>query len=815
MKKMYTYIVAALLIVACSLWFYHANAKVCFLPDGECGDSRNETPVPPEDDGSETCCNPNGSLIDPRYWNYVGLGEWKLGDAGKCVTKRQCDIDGWKSISTCPANNKYTHCCPPEFVLTECPAPSTIKSECGRYVTCKCSESKYKYYRNDGGQCTDGTHIYENATIYNDSCSVKNYDEEEEDWETVTRYAKCTCDSELYPSDIIPEDCTTYETCTASDGSHHYRCTATCNYTKTQSNCQGGMLCGNRCTLGEITFYETCRMDSCGDRTVYENKNSVQHADTWGECHSDCDTVKYYPTKCENGYALSNGTCIQKSCKLAIENYWKYKNGNESTENSTYVLYTGAAISSSDSEKTVIVPANVSVYTHLEHFANKKVISGTLYGELVYNVPNLPNTEKSLISDIKEQCEVPQLTFSGNVSNSGSSDQNFHFAGIKLRQSDGSFNVYGGKFKCTNCSIDLKFLNFYNTDVYLNYSTTEKDLNNSVVYDINPTGWSGVGSWYVFNTNSDNVYVKGKIQLKLDSTTKTSTFRSLGYNYDLTGFLILNNPRNRKNIISIEGSTRRVGAPYTSDEWEKKNFKTDELYVIGAIAFKDIVIESKLTNIGGAKGIKTATCQNGMSNYQGYCPSQPLNSITDLGARCSRAGNFMTLYRSDFNLRDTDKLYICTASVIGQPNRNEAGNWYGLANTYSSINSRYASSSAKRYCAIINKDKRRSASNVPTDLFWINYLGGNNPVAEIVPNGVFYFTDYTHARDNNNEEGAKWTCSNMNRTDCPDSTGYKDTVYSYDITQNNLVKVLSCRTNSNSCDNTPFIESTTDTCYSY
>ena len=152
MSKKIVLLSAVLAIVGAGFMFFahrNAEAKVCFVTDGDCG-SEIEASTP----NVEACANLNyncsSGTTSCNYKNNSNFVEWINNHGGNA------NSDGAWNTLKCPLNQDYWMYCPKGFRLA-CGANYTSTLTCGQYKNCECkSEFKYdgSYYNGHNGPKT-------------------------------------------------------------------------------------------------------------------------------------------------------------------------------------------------------------------------------------------------------------------------------------------------------------------------------------------------------------------------------------------------------------------------------------------------------------------------------------------------------------------------------------------------------------------------------------------------------------------------------------------------------------------------------------
>lgn len=309
MTKQFKYFTALMLIACGCFWAIKAHASVCFLPTGDCGDSKVQIEVDP------------GELAS------------KCAAAGYSLTASQCQAEGKKIGGRCPYDNKYVLCCGAEYT-DRCDNTNIIVDRCGTLQKCGCAE-EFNYFE-DGDNCLKynprGT-VYSNSRGDYDSgiCYLK---EGTGETTTITAlYKACLCNLVVYPRSE------TYcanknmigggNICVDSNGDEHYsKCVCPSNFGTLKTSCSYGVENDAATCTDEdgFTYVQSCC--TCDPNVYpYENLADVQRvALTYSKCPSTCSggwLQRYKADTCKAGYTKSGGECVPQGCTDAIKAYLK------------------------------------------------------------------------------------------------------------------------------------------------------------------------------------------------------------------------------------------------------------------------------------------------------------------------------------------------------------------------------------------------------------------------------------------------------------------------------------------------------------
>ena len=642
MKKMYTYVVAALLIVACSLWFYHANAKVCFLADeSDCGQDATGGDLDPYGNGGteDLCCG-----TDPDTNSWYSTYPYKVSDSS-CKRADLCTEGVFGA--PCSHDTRYGICCPRKYQYNSCAAPLVQDGgRCGNKYACKCNDdctagkTCYKYYTNSSGACTDGSSYSEtNAIPTGAQCLQISYDTGSAVEQM--RYEKCECMKALfpYPADDDNAKCkqdfgdgaivnTDSDACTEPSNDKFYKkckCLPAYNIT----TCPYGLKEGANNDYCNAEGMYKYRDDACckynSNSCHYETApGSEQGVKTYAEC--DCPSGKYTATSCEEGYKLTNGKCIKMSCKGALQAYFETHPSNsyvlyESDDFKTQTSLCGDQVDdlSDDVEAIIVADDTNPNTTQWTHFTKRKVISGLEFA--LTNAKGDSEEERN----VQEQCtKVPTISAGRKACNSWrGTGATADFTAVKLKFNN---EIFYPKLNCINCAIQIEGDVTFDRNVTLSSSNYEA---NSPL-NIEPT--------------SDNYPLKitgNKLQIAYD-------YNSGGYNYNLDQ-LYINNPvvqnwatGTLKSADSIK--TIAITGRYIDAVSQIRNtFQVNKFILHGIAAIQDMNIISTNTYLGNKKLVD--------------------NSVT--GKLCEPK-TLLTLKRSNMNLYN-GSLHLCGASGLGVP----------------------------------------------------------------------------------------------------------------------------------------------------
>ena len=350
MSRFFKYLATAMLIVSGCFWAINAHASVCFLPTGDCGDSK-----------------PAQISIDPEE-----LAS-KCAAAGYIVTASQCQAEGKKIGGFCPYDNKYVLCCGAEYT-TQCDNTNIIVDRCGSLMKCGCAE-EFNYFE-DGDNClkyNPKDAVYSNSRGDYDSGICYLREGTGETSTTTALYKACLCNLTAYPRSE------TYcasknmagggSVCVDSKGDEHYsKCICPSNFGILKTSCSYGVENdAPTCTDEDgFTYVQSCC--TCDPNVYpYENLADVQRvALTYSKCPSTCSggwLQRYKADTCKAGYTKSGGECVPQGCTDAIKAYLK-ENPTKATQ---YGLLTSSGVvdgnGNSSETRTAIVGDDITITT--------------------------------------------------------------------------------------------------------------------------------------------------------------------------------------------------------------------------------------------------------------------------------------------------------------------------------------------------------------------------------------------------------------------------------------------------------------------
>ena len=523
-----------------ALFCVHANAKVCFVGDEDCG---------------------AGGSFDEDYSDPNGDG--KICTAEGYISITECEADPSRYIAGyCPYNSSYVMCCGKDYIYSKCVYPLVTADKCGNKYKCVCDEEKYPYTQKNATTCINAktNTEYVNSRASGASCVYNTYNGSQSVMNAF--FTKCECDRGLYPK--TEEECTkdgnsvSDKACTDSDGNKYYSsCLCGEEYDEIASDCAYGIdVSAPMCQEGDVLRVKDC-CDCPSSVYPFTDFNDVnpENPDSPVASYIDCRSDKkcsrggsrYKALSCKKGYTVSNGRCVPKPCAELVTEYLADNGGD------IFTILTNNTELTHSSKDTVVVLNDVNVKSSCVT-SFKKIYSAGAYARTL-------SGDDILSRLMKTQCtSVPTITLT-----SGNKMWDTELYSLKIK---GSLNVgdISGDFICTNCSIETDLI--AKGEVKLKYDPNMPNADNA----------------YVYNTN----------------TTISYTLDAQGYDFNVTNFVIDKGPwadvkrifrgvgngtRNMINIQNFEMNQARVmmkdidanvqytymGIPYNKDtrSWSK------------------------------------------------------------------------------------------------------------------------------------------------------------------------------------------------------------------------------------------------------
>ena len=622
MKKICRYIKVSALMACVAVFASHAYASVCFLPTGDCGDSK-PAQISIDTEKLKDQCNAEG-YTTPR---------------SECVFPKNPG-------GTCPYDNKWVICCDPEFNYTSgCVHPLKQDARCGNRYKCKCDDM-FKYYMqsvNNASICTKyGTSTtYPGAYVSGNYCSLEETDEEGETTKLLL-HEQCLCDLGTYPK--TDQICENEEEklcggslCKGSDGVQ--RCT-TCRcsdeFSVRESSCTYGIYKNSKvCIQSGERYVKQNACCSCPDAEFpYESVPDSATVKRYASCAStySCTGGRsgsvYKALECQDGYKLTAGNrCVEVGCADAIEDYI------DAGLDNTVSLYK-PGVSSTDKTKNKIIVADDTGYgARWSDFYGKEVMSGAYYASKLKGADLLTKT-------VKKRCtQVPTITISGDMTSTGS----LNFTSVNLVSGSSWWNK--GGFTCTNCSMDI-FAYHNEADTDLRY-----DESNTVNADNMIAEFYGIEiktSGADFRSHGYDISVgNGNFELKNFPTS----------NVDMTGAATLGVTSNfvPNNSVVISGdASRRIKFEMPGGS----SYNLGYMKINGGMVFNyaDVYVKNAYIGPKSPQGDNTKCSNSRCTNCNCYLRS------------------FINTYNTNWYLHDDNNnrytMYLGPGSYIGVPSGN-------------------------------------------------------------------------------------------------------------------------------------------------
>lgn len=288
MRKLYGFFAAAMLIACGCLFASHADARVCFATDPDCGSGGNFGNMDGLNDTDCACIAagyncPNTSAVKCAKldWTIRDKIDWDLPSdkigiiVGKTasfssnvsllpISTTSCNPSSLKYH--CPYNSACTKCCDPDYNYASCSYPLQIAGKCGDKYKCVCDSNKYKYSYDGAG---NSQKCENNSTPGGSSCVHQVANSSKNGVDVQTFYAECKCDRALYPytPDICDENAEVGDSCLEIDSSGvttKYFSACYCNpkifkYSAAGCSPYVGDETRGKCSSGGTTYYKTCK----------------------------------------------------------------------------------------------------------------------------------------------------------------------------------------------------------------------------------------------------------------------------------------------------------------------------------------------------------------------------------------------------------------------------------------------------------------------------------------------------------------------------------------------------------------------------
>lgn len=282
--------VMAATFVCGALMCVSAQARVCFLPDGDC-----------EKD----------SAAFQDYGN-----PYDLCNGFDKSSSSDCSPLGFEQ---CKFDNKYK-CCDDDFV-DACDSSARVVEKCGNFYKCECP-AEYKY---DKENCANPKEPSgDSCALYKMTASGKT--------QYSTKYKECKCNRSVYPytkEGCSPKKPDENEKCCEGSTCYYKACKCGSEYECTVSRCPTYGLAlavkeGSSCTMDGITKYKAvggnCCCDECENGFPYYTSDEAEAAGATDK-ESCCNGARYRAKDCKPNYVLINGQCVTGTCEHRFKKY--------------------------------------------------------------------------------------------------------------------------------------------------------------------------------------------------------------------------------------------------------------------------------------------------------------------------------------------------------------------------------------------------------------------------------------------------------------------------------------------------------------